>query len=55
MSKLGLTGGCCVAGCHERNTELMLDITLSVNGAPLGDYIVRYTIHDQNSNNTNCP
>jgi hypothetical protein len=35
---------------HERNTELMLNLTLSVNGAPPGDYIVRYTVHDQNSN-----
>jgi hypothetical protein len=35
---------------HERNTELMLNLTLSVNGAPPGDYIVRYTLHDQNSN-----
>ena len=35
---------------HERNTELMLNLTLSINGAPPGDYIVRYTLHDQNSN-----
>lgn len=34
---------------HERNTELMLNLALSVTGAPLGDYIVRYTIHDHNS------
>jgi hypothetical protein len=34
---------------HERNTELMLNLELSINDAPPGDYIVRYTIHDQNS------
>jgi hypothetical protein len=34
---------------HERNTELMLNLELTLNDAPPGDYIVRYTIHDQNS------
>jgi hypothetical protein len=34
---------------HERNTELMLNLELTLNNAPPGDYIVRYTIRDQNS------
>ncbi len=29
--------------------ELMLNITLNVNGAPAGDYVVAYTIRDLNS------
>jgi len=31
---------------HERNREFMLTITLNVDGAPAGDYVLEYRIRD---------
>jgi hypothetical protein len=34
---------------HARNLELMVNITATLNGAPPGKYILKYTMHDANS------
>jgi len=35
---------------HGRNRELMLNLTLSFNGARPGDYVLEWKLRDQNSN-----
>lgn len=35
---------------HVANTEFKLELTLNLNNAPAGNYVVTYTIHDMSEN-----
>jgi hypothetical protein len=37
---------------HERKRELFFDVTMSVDGAPPGDYVLAYILHDLRSGRT---
>jgi hypothetical protein len=41
-----------VKNSHVRNQELMLVLSLSLNDADPGDYVIEYTLHDAQSNKT---
>jgi len=37
---------------HTRNREFMLTLTLDITGAPVGDYVLEYLVHDLASDET---
>ena len=37
---------------HVKNREFMLTLTLDISGAPVGDYVLEYLVHDLGSDET---